>query len=105
MGFYPADLHGAKAYDFKQVDENLQTIIQVVGGVRDQLKVYSLLVAAHADSQYVAALVKAADLLLQEAYAFRKYTQTDDPKDAAIYLNYNKQARMVVEKFLGLKED
>ncbi len=102
---YLADLNAVKAYKYEKLDENLQTVIQIVGGVRDQLKLYSLLLTVEADSQYVSALVRTADLLLQEAYALRKYMQSGTDKDAAIYLGYNKQVRMIVEKLLGLPED
>lgn len=104
IGFL-ADLHSVDAYDFKQLDENLNIVIQIVGGVRDQLKWYTFVVPLPSDSQYVDVLVQASDLLLQEAAALQKYIQTEDKQDAAVYLHLNEQARTVLEKILGMKED
>ena len=102
---YLADLHAVDAYEYDKLDENLNIVIQIVGGVRDELKWYTLLVPLKSDSQYVDILVQTSDLLLKEAGALRKYFQTEDKQDAAIYLHLNEQARTVLVTILGMKED
>lgn len=102
---YLADLHAVDAYEYKKLDVNLNIVIQIVGGVRDQLKWYTRIVPLKTDSQYVDVLVQASDLLLKEAGALRTYFQTEDSQDAAVYLHLNEQARTVLETILGMKKD
>ena len=102
---YLADLNAVKAYKYQELNDNLNTVIQIIGGVRDQLKLYSLVLPVKSDSQYVSILVQTSDLLLQEAAALRKYIQTESEQDAAVYLHLNQQARSILGRLLGLQED
>lgn len=100
---YLADLNAVDAYPFTELDENLNAVMQIIGGVRDELRVYSTTLPLRSDSMYVDVLVQASDLLLQEAAALQKYMQTGKEQDAAVYLHLNGQARTLLENLLGLK--
>lgn len=102
---YLADLNAVDAYSFTELDENLNSVMQIIGGVRDELRVYSTTLPLKTDSTYVDILVQASDVLLQEAAALQKYMQTGNEQDAAVYLHLNGQARKLLENLLGLKDD
>ncbi|MCF7797680.1 MAG: hypothetical protein K9N11_06160 [Lentisphaeria bacterium] len=102
---YLADLNAVDAYSFTELDENLDAVMQIIGGVRDELRVYSTVLPLKTDSLYVDILVQASDLLLQEAAALQKYMQTGNEQDAAVYLQLNGDARKLLESLLGLKDE
>jgi hypothetical protein len=100
---YLADATSGGVYSEDEAIEQVDGLIGVIGGVRDELQAYSKYMQSESDLLYVENLVKIADILLQEAGALQRYYQTGDEDYARDYLEFNDVAQRAISQLLGIE--
>ncbi len=100
---YLADATEGAVYSEEEALTQVDGLLNVIGGVRDELLAYSRQVESESDRLYLENLVKVADLLIQEASALLRYYESNDQEYAKQYMEFNAMAQKAIGQLLGVE--
>ena len=98
-----ADATAGGVYEIQEALAQCESLLTVIGGVRDEMLAYSKQIKSESDRLYVESLVKVADLLIQEGSALLRFYETNDETYAEEFMKFNELAQQAVSQLLGME--